>query len=69
MVLDFGAAEENKTLLAQSVMIFMLCGGVMEMPAAVMVVIGQISVDSDHECGPMICFIGIDIVGGPGAFF
>lgn len=51
LVLVLGAALGKKTLLAQSVMIFMLWSGVMEMPAAVMVSSGQISTDGDHDCG------------------
>lgn len=51
LVLVLGAALGKKTLLAQSVMIFMLWSGVMEMPAAAMVSSGQISMDGDHDCG------------------
>ncbi|MCJ8742596.1 hypothetical protein PDJAM_G00083940 [Pangasius djambal] len=51
VVLLSRAAVGKKTLLAQSVMIFMLCSGVMEMPAAAMVVSSQISTDSNHDCG------------------
>lgn len=51
MVLVSGAAVGKKTLLAQSVMISVLCGAVMEMAAAAMVVSSQISTDSDHDSG------------------
>lgn len=46
-----GAAVGKNTLLSQSVMIFMLCSAVMEMPAAVMVVSSQIYTHSNHNCG------------------
>lgn len=37
-------------------MIFMLCSGVMEMPAAVKVVSSQISMDSNHDYGYLDMF-------------